>query len=82
MSVTASPSVASLWLMPKLKRFFASAPDVESSLCTVTGESDFGDAPFDVAICSIDDHPGRKVDYLMEERIYPVCSPALLGIWG
>jgi LysR family transcriptional regulator, glycine cleavage system transcriptional activator len=82
LSVTASPSVASLWLMPKLKRFFASAPDVELSLCTVTGESDFSDAPFDVAICSTDDHPGRKVDYLMEERIYPVCSPALLEDLG
>jgi LysR family glycine cleavage system transcriptional activator len=78
LSVAASPSVASLWLMPKLNRFFASAPGIELSLCTVTGESDFSDGPFDVAICSTDDHPGRKVDYLMEERIYPVCSPALL----
>lgn len=82
LSVAASPSVASLWLMPKLKRFFASAPDVELSLCTVPGEIDFSDAPFDVAICSTDDHPGRKVDYLMEERIYPVCSPALLEDLG
>jgi LysR family transcriptional regulator, glycine cleavage system transcriptional activator len=82
LSVAASPSVASLWLMPKLNRFFASPPDVELSLCTVTGESDFSDGPFDVAICSTDDHPGRKVDYLMEERIYPVCSPALLEDLG
>jgi LysR family transcriptional regulator, glycine cleavage system transcriptional activator len=82
LSVAASPSVASLWLMPKLSRFFATAPDVELSLCTLTGESDFSDGPFDVAICSTDDHPGRKVDYLMEERIYPVCSPALLEDLG
>ncbi len=82
LSVAASPSVASLWLMPKLNRFFASPPDVELSLCTVTGESDFSDGPFDVAICSTDDHPGRKVDYLMEDRIYPVCSPALLEDFG
>jgi LysR family glycine cleavage system transcriptional activator len=82
LSVAASPSVASLWLMPKLNRFFASPPDIELSLCTVTGESDFSDGPFDVAICSTDDHPGRKVDYLMEDRIYPVCSPALLEDFG
>jgi LysR family transcriptional regulator, glycine cleavage system transcriptional activator len=82
LSVAASPSVASLWLMPKLTRFVASVPDIELNLCTVIGESDFSDRPFDVAICSTDDHLGRKVDDLMEERIYPVCSPALLEDMG
>jgi LysR family transcriptional regulator, glycine cleavage system transcriptional activator len=82
LSVAASPSVASLWLMPKLNRFLSSSPDVELNLCTVTSDSDFSDGPFDVAICSTDDQPARKVDYLMEERIYPVCSPALLADLG
>src|SRR3984893_3872855 len=78
-TVAASPSVAALWLMPKLQRFFVSAPEIDVSLSTVIAQSDFNDGPFDVSICSSDDHPGRKVEYLMDEQIFPVCSPALLS---
>lgn len=52
LSVAMSPSVASLWLMPKLKRFYAIAPGIELSLGTATGENDFSEGPFDIAICS------------------------------
>ena len=77
-TVAASPSVAALWLMPKLQRFFVGAPEIDVSISTVIAQGDFDDGPFDVSICSTDDHPGRKVEYLMDEQIFPVCSPALL----
>jgi LysR family transcriptional regulator, glycine cleavage system transcriptional activator len=81
-TVAASPSVAALWLMPKLQRFFVSAPQIDVSISTVIVQGDFNDGPFDVSICSSDDYPGRKVEYLMDEQIFPVCSPALLSDVG
>jgi LysR family glycine cleavage system transcriptional activator len=77
-TVAASPSFAALWLMPKLQRFFVGAPEIDVSISTVIAQGDFDEGPFDVSICISDDHPGRKVEYLMDERIYPVASPALL----
>lgn len=76
--IAASPSLSSLWLMPKLQRFLELAPDVDLSLCTAISDSDFSDSPFDVAIASTGDVPGRRSDYLMDERIYPVGAPRLL----
>lgn len=76
--VAASPSLSSLWLMPKLDRFLSVAPDVDLSLCTAISDSDFSEGPFDVAIAATGDVPGRRSDYLMDERIYPVCAPRLL----
>src|ERR1700722_16157805 len=37
----APPSVAALWLMPKLQRFFACAPEIDVSISTVIAQSDF-----------------------------------------
>jgi hypothetical protein len=68
--------------MPKLQRFFVSAPEIDVSISTVIAQGDFNDGPFDVSICSSDDCPGRKVEYLMDEQIFPVCSPALLSDVG
>ena len=76
--VAASPSFASLWLLPKLQRFFAAAPGIDVSLSTVIARESFDEGGFDVSICSCEDHPNRKVDYLMDERILPVCSPDLV----
>jgi LysR family glycine cleavage system transcriptional activator len=77
-SVAASPSVASLWLLPKLQRFFAAAPGLDVSLSTVIAPSDYRDGGYDIAICNFKDHPNRKVDHLMDERILPVCAPSML----
>ena len=81
-TVAASPSVAALWLMPKLQRFFVKAPEIDVSLSTVIAPGDFNDGPFDVSICSTDDHPTLKVEHLMDEQILPVCAPALLSTLG
>jgi LysR family transcriptional regulator, glycine cleavage system transcriptional activator len=81
-TVAVSPSVAALWLMPRLQRFFTSAPEIDVSISTVMAQGDFDDGLFDVSICNTDDHPSREVDYLMDEQIIPVCSPALLSHSG
>jgi LysR family glycine cleavage system transcriptional activator len=77
-TVAASPSFASLWLMPRLQRFCETAPDVDVSIAAVIAPRDFDEAAHDVSICSFEEHPNRKVDYLMDEQIMPVCSPDLL----
>ena len=80
--VAASPSVASLWLLPKLGRFVEAAPDVDVSIATIIAPVDVLDAVFDVALSTQEDHPNRKVDFLMDEQILPVCAPALLAGLG
>ncbi len=80
--VAASPSVASLWLLPKLQRFVEAAPAIEVSIATLIAPGDFADAPFDVAISSQEDHPNRHVDFLMDESIVPVCAPSLVDGLG
>ena len=76
--VAASPSFASLWLLPKLQRFFEAAPGIDVSLSAVIARESFDEGGFDVSICSSEEHPHRKVDYLMDEQILPVCSPDLV----
>lgn len=77
--VAASPSFSSLWLMPRLDRFLAQAPGVDLSLLSAITESDFAEGSFDLAIASGRGGAGRRCDYLMDEQIIPVCSPALLA---
>jgi LysR family glycine cleavage system transcriptional activator len=77
-AVGVSPSVASLWLMPRLRRFFALAPGIEVSISAVIAPADFDEAALDVSICCTDAHPNRTVDYLMDEQVLPVCAPSLL----
>ena len=64
-TVAASPSVAALWLMPKLQRFFVDAPEIDVSISSVIAPGDFDDGAFDVSICSSNEHPepeGRVSD--------------------
>jgi DNA-binding transcriptional LysR family regulator len=67
---------------PKLQRFFVDAPEIDVSISSVIAPGGFADGAFDVSICSSNEHPGRKVEFLMEEQIFPVCSPALLSNTG
>lgn len=73
--VAASPSVTSLWLLPRLQRFVASAPKVDVVLTELSPDGSFENA--DLAICHRDTALDRRIEPLMQEEVVPVCAPSL-----
>lgn len=80
LSLSALPSMASSWLVPRLPRFVAQHPDVELNLDSSIERVDFADGRFDGALrYGPGDWPGVNAERLFEEWLTPVASPALLA---
>ncbi|MET3134340.1 LysR family glycine cleavage system transcriptional activator [Oxalobacteraceae bacterium GrIS 1.11] len=76
-TVTATTSLVTRWLMPRLGRLRACHPEIELRVLASTHTVDFARDGVDVAIRLGPGHyPGLKVDCLMEEWFSAVCSPA------
>ncbi len=93
LTVGASPSFASHWMMPRLHRFVISNPDIDVRVSTQMRQfsrlprgrrGDFesvqswADEVDVVAVFGNGDYPGMRVDKLLPLDITPLCSPALL----
>jgi LysR family glycine cleavage system transcriptional activator len=94
LTVSAAPSFAARWLMPRLHRFLESHPEVDLRISARLRQSAEGGrrgvaaeratvdtwlADSDVAILyGRGDYPGFQVDKLFELTITPICSPRLL----
>jgi LysR family glycine cleavage system transcriptional activator len=79
LTVTAMTSFAALWLVPRLGAFQARHPEIEIRLSTSFQQIDLRREDVDVAVRMGDGTwPGHRVDWLMPEALFPVCSPALL----
>ena len=77
--VTASPSIAAKWLVPRLDRFLETVPGADVRIDVSSSVLDFDRDDVDVAIrFGTGDYPGLAVDKLFSDVIFPVCSPALL----
>lgn len=77
--VTASPSIAAKWLVPRLDRFLESSPEADVRIDVSSSVLDFERDDVDVAIRFGDgNYPGLAVDKLFHDSIFPVCSPELL----
>lgn len=78
LTVTTSAPLASLWLVPKLSRFFRLHPDVDVRTISADHKIDLDRERVDLAIrwaprgASV---PGGEP--LFDVRMFPVCSPAL-----
>ncbi|MET0232139.1 MAG: LysR substrate-binding domain-containing protein, partial [Rhodanobacteraceae bacterium] len=80
LSLSAMPSLASSWLMPRLPRFVALHPDVEINLDSSIDLADFSDCRFDAAMrYGPGQWEGVVSELLFEEWLTPVASPALLA---
>jgi len=78
--VTASPSIAAKWLVPRLDRFLGSHPGSDVRVDVSQSLPDFDRDGLDVAIrFGKGDYPGLEVEKLFEDTVFPVCSPALLS---
>lgn len=80
LTVTVSPAFAAKWLLPRIERFQAQWPDTDVRLDTSLKLVDYLAQGIDVGVrYGNGTWPGLAADKLMEEEVYPVCSPLLLG---
>ncbi len=78
-TVSAAPSFAAKWLMPRLGRFEAAHPEVDVWLQAGMELVDFTTGEVDVAVrYGSGRYPGLEVTRLMSETVIPVASPDLV----
>ncbi len=79
LTVSAIPSFAAKWLLRRLAEFRARHPDIDVRISADDRLIDFARHDVDLAIrMGNGDWPGLEVVKLMDEDLFPVCSPALL----
>jgi LysR family transcriptional regulator, glycine cleavage system transcriptional activator len=79
-SVSAAPSFASKWLVPRMDKFQNANPTVQVWVAADMTLVDFAYADVDVAIrYGPGFYEGVVSEKLMNEEVLPVCSPALLA---
>jgi LysR family transcriptional regulator, glycine cleavage system transcriptional activator len=93
LTVSAAPSFAARWLMPRLHRFIAAHPEVDVRVSarmrrvSVDGKGDVAERATveawledsDIALLyGRGNYPGLKVDKLLDLTVTPICSPKLL----
>lgn len=77
--VHSAPSIASLWLMPRLRKFAQFHPEISLNLSAAHTHSDFalGQADIDIRY-GVPQWPELEVEPLFEERVVPLASPAFI----
>ncbi len=80
LTLTAAPSFAAKWLVPRLGRFEAAHPQVDVWLSADMDVVDFAAGEIDLAIrYGAGGYPGLEAIRLMNETVVPVISPQLLA---
>ncbi len=78
-SIAATNSVASLWLMPQLRKFNKSNGRIRISLVSSDSDAECLSEAMDLTILRGDgDWPGYEAQLLFGETVFPVCSPEYL----
>ncbi len=79
-TVSAPPSFAAKWLVPRLGRFEQAHPEVDVWLSAGMELVDFANGEIDLAVrYGSGRYPGLEVTRLMSETVGPVAAPALLA---
>ncbi|MDQ0474888.1 LysR substrate-binding domain-containing protein [Labrys wisconsinensis] len=77
LTVRATPTLSSKWLLPRLKSFLDAYPDIEVRLDGTNEPTDFSREAVDVEIRHGEGRwPGVFIEGLAEERFLPVSSPS------
>ncbi|WP_338544965.1 transcriptional regulator GcvA [Pseudomonas benzopyrenica] len=80
LTVTVSPAFAAKWLLPRIDSFHSAWPDTDVRLDTNLRPVDFVTQRVDIGVrYGNGNWPGLLAEKLMEEEVYPVCSPSLLS---
>lgn len=78
LALSAAPTFAARWLLPRLPQFRALHPDIAVVLDTVQEQVDLEARSVDLAIrMGAGGWPGLFAERIMTERLVPVCAPAL-----
>jgi LysR family glycine cleavage system transcriptional activator len=79
LTVSTLASLAAKWLLPRLSAFQEAHPGIDVRITTSTSLVDFKNDDVDAAIrYGRGQWPRLRADWLMADRLFPVCSPALL----
>lgn len=79
LTVTVSPAFAAKWLLPRIDRFQTAWPDTDVRLETSLKPVDFVAQRIDIGVrYGTGSWSGLVAVKLMDEEVYPVCSPELL----
>ncbi len=74
------PTFGTRWLMPRIPGFVARHPEITLNFATRIGVFDFDRDGIDMAIhVGQPEWPGAECNFLMDEMVAPVCSPAFLS---
>jgi LysR family glycine cleavage system transcriptional activator len=80
LTINVAPSIATLWLVPRLGHFTQSFPDIRLRVLASGEPPDLNAGLVDVRIAyGIGSYPGLKATLLMHDTIFPVCAPSLLN---
>lgn len=78
--ISAAPALGSTWLVSRVAAYQAAHPAVEFSLATATGIGPLLNGEADIGLrYGEEEWPGLLAWKLFEERVFPVCNPALAG---
>lgn len=79
LTVTVSPAFAAKWLLPRIERFQHACPDTDVRLDTSLKLMDFATQGIDIGVRYGAGHwSGLEAEKLMDEEVFPVCSPAFI----
>ena len=78
--VSVANSLAAKWLLPRLPQFRQRHPKIEVEISALDRLVDFSRDNVDMGIrYGLGQYPGLRVDPLMKDTNFPVCSPGLLA---
>jgi len=79
LTVSVLPSLASKWLVPRLYDFRAKHPEIEVRISATDRVEQIGQGGIDIAIrYGRGRWPGVDSELLLQDDLFPICSPALL----
>jgi LysR family glycine cleavage system transcriptional activator len=79
LTISVLPSLASTWLIPRLRDFQIRHPEIEVHMTATERLVDFAREPVDAGLrYGLGHWPGLRSERLLSAEIIPVCSPALL----
>ena len=79
LDIAVLPTVASMWLVPRMTHFYQRHPEITVSMSARSSRFLFGETSFDGALCfGASKWPGAHSDFLFEEELVPVAGTALV----
>ena len=78
--ISALSSFAARWLLPRLPRFRERHPEIDVVVSVSDALIDFSTENIDIGLrYGFGNYPGLASEHLMDDEIFPVCSPKLLA---